>query len=54
MVKVDLTASPYHLNDNQIAWVEETLGTLTDEEKIGQLFFNLFSLEGGKNFLTQT
>ncbi|MFK4181276.1 glycoside hydrolase family 3 protein [Staphylococcus cohnii] len=50
MVKVDLTASPYHLNDNQIAWVEETLGTLTDEEKIGQLFFNLFSLEGGKKF----
>ena len=50
MVKVDLTASPYHLNDNQITWVEETLGKLTDEEKIGQLFFNLFSLEGGKKF----
>lgn len=50
MVKVDLTASPYHLNNNQIAWVEETLGKLTDEEKIGQLFFNLFSLEGGKKF----
>ena len=50
MVKVDLTASPYHLNNNQITWVEETLGKLSDEEKIGQLFFNLFSLEGGKKF----
>ena len=38
MVKVDLTASPYHLNDNQIAWVEETLGTLTDEEKLVNYF----------------
>ena len=42
MVKVDLTASPYHLNDNQIAWVEETLGTLTDEEKLVNYFLTYF------------
>lgn len=40
--RVDLTAAPYHLNDQQIAWVEETLASMTDEERIGQLFVNLF------------
>lgn len=53
MVKVNLKASPYNLDDTQIAWVEETLKDLSSEEKIGQLFFNLFSLEGGKNSTTQ-
>ncbi|TDL38323.1 glycoside hydrolase family 3 protein [Macrococcoides bohemicum] len=46
MTFVDLKAKPYHLNDNQIQWVEQTLADLTDEEKIGQLFFNLFLLNG--------
>ncbi|MCU7558267.1 glycoside hydrolase family 3 protein [Macrococcus capreoli] len=46
MALVDLKAKPYHLNDNQIQWVEQTLADLTDEEKIGQLFFNLFMLNG--------
>lgn len=50
MAKVNLKATPYNLDDEQISWVERTLGSLTDEEKIGQLFFNLFSLEGGKKF----
>ncbi|MFQ3844296.1 glycoside hydrolase family 3 N-terminal domain-containing protein [Staphylococcus pseudoxylosus] len=50
MVKVNLKTSPYNLDDTQIAWVEETLKDLSSEEKIGQLFFNLFSLEGGKKF----
>ena len=45
MVNVDLKAKPYYLDDQQIEWVENTLSQLTDEEKIGQLFFNLFSLE---------
>src|SRR5699024_1656089 len=48
MVKVDLTAAPYYLNTDQITWAEETLNNLTDEEKIGQLFFYLFRLEGRK------
>ncbi|WP_414047429.1 glycoside hydrolase family 3 protein [Macrococcus equi] len=46
MALVDLKAKPYQLNQEQIDWVEHTLGTLTDEEKIGQLFFNLFMLNG--------
>ena len=50
MARVDLKAKPYFLNDEQIQWVEETLSHLTDEEKIGQLFFNLFSLEEDGDF----
>lgn len=50
MVNVDLKAKPYYLDDQQIEWVENTLSQLTDEEKIGQLFFNLFSLEEDGDF----
>jgi len=39
---VNLSAKPYHLSADQIAWVEETLSGMTDEEKVGQLFTNLF------------
>ncbi|MGO4956251.1 glycoside hydrolase family 3 protein [Luteococcus sp. Sow4_B9] len=39
---VDLTASPYNLDESQVAWVEETIASMTDEEKVGQLFTNLF------------
>lgn len=39
---VDLTKMPYNLDDEQIAWVEETIAGMTDEEKVGQLFVNLF------------
>lgn len=39
---VDLKAKPYNLNDEQIKWVEETLNDLSVDEKIGQLFVNLF------------
>lgn len=39
---VDLRATPYHLSDSQVAWVEQTLASMTDEEKVGQLFINLF------------
>ncbi|MCU0263810.1 MAG: hypothetical protein MUF09_09090 [Candidatus Nanopelagicales bacterium] len=39
---VDLTAEPYTLDDEQIAWVEDTIAGMTDEEKVGQLFINLF------------
>ncbi len=41
-VLVDLTAAPYHLDDSQIAWVEETLASMTLDEQVGQLFTNLF------------
>ncbi|WP_232549619.1 glycoside hydrolase family 3 protein [Propioniciclava soli] len=40
--RVDLTASPYHLDESQIAWVEDTLAAMTLDEQVGQLFTNLF------------
>lgn len=38
---VDLKAIPYNLTDEDIAWVEETIRSMTDEEKVGQLFWQL-------------
>lgn len=35
---VDLKANPFFLDDSQIQWVEETLASMTDEEKVGQMF----------------
>ncbi len=40
MPKVDLKAKPYHLSDEDIAWVENTIVGMTTEEKTGQLFVN--------------
>ena len=40
---VDLRAKPYYLNDEDIAWVESTIASMTDEEKVGQLFWQLTS-----------
>ena len=38
---VDLRAKPYNLGDEDIRWVETTIAGMTDEEKVGQLFFQL-------------
>ena len=38
---VDLKKKPYCLSDEDIAWVESTIASMTDEEKVGQLFFQL-------------
>ncbi|MEE1235033.1 MAG: glycoside hydrolase family 3 N-terminal domain-containing protein, partial [Bacteroidaceae bacterium] len=38
---VDLRAKPYYLNDEDIAWVENTIASMTPEEKVGQLFWQL-------------
>lgn len=38
---VDLKAKPYCLSEQDIAWVEETIASMTDEEKVGQLFWQL-------------
>lgn len=38
---VDLKANPFYLDDEAIAWVEETIREMTLEEKVGQLFVNL-------------
>ncbi len=40
---VDLRAKPYFLQDEDIAWVERTIASMGDEEKVGQLFFQLTS-----------
>ena len=38
---VDLKAKPYLLSEEDIKWVESTIASMTDEEKVGQLFFQL-------------
>ena len=38
---VNLKAKPYCLNDEDIQWVQSTIAGMTDEEKVGQLFFQL-------------
>lgn len=35
---INLTAKPFYLSDEDIRWVQETLDSMTLEEKIGQLF----------------
>ena len=35
---MDLRAKPFYLSDAQIGWVEETLASMSTEEKLGQLF----------------
>ena len=43
---VDLKAAPFHLNDEQIKWVEQTIADMTLEEKLGQLFVLLKAVPG--------
>ena len=38
---VDLIAKPYCLSDADITWVNDTIAAMSDEEKVGQLFFQL-------------
>lgn len=38
---IDLKARPYYLSDEDINWVKTTIEDMTDEEKVGQLFFQL-------------
>ena len=38
---VDLRAKPYHLGDGDIRWVESTIASMSAEEKVGQLFWQL-------------
>ncbi|MDO5337376.1 MAG: glycoside hydrolase family 3 N-terminal domain-containing protein [Eubacteriales bacterium] len=35
---IDLKANPFYLDDEKIAWVQDTLASMTEEEKIGQMF----------------
>lgn len=38
---VDLTAQPFHLDADAIAWVKQTIAEMSLDEKIGQLFVNM-------------
>lgn len=40
---VDLKAKPYYLSDEDCKWVRDTIEGMSDEEKTGQLFFQLTS-----------
>jgi beta-N-acetylhexosaminidase len=51
MSKVDLKAKPYNLTDSDIQWVQETINSMSTEEKIGQLFVNMGS-ERTEEYLT--
>lgn len=35
---IDYKSNPFYLSDEDIIWIEETYGSMTTEEKIGQLF----------------
>lgn len=48
---VDLKAQPFNLDDEGVAWVEQTIAAMTDEEKIGQLFVNM-GAERTEEYLT--
>jgi beta-N-acetylhexosaminidase len=37
----DLTATPYGLDTEAIAWVQSTIDSMAEDEKVGQLFINL-------------
>lgn len=49
---VDLRAKPYCLDESDIAWVESTIAQMSDEEKVGQLFFQLTSSQD-ENYLKE-
>lgn len=38
---VNLREKPYYLSDEDMKWVEDTIASMTVEEKIGQLFVNM-------------
>ena len=39
---VDLKAKPYNLSEEDIKWVEETIASLSDEEKVKKSDFIVF------------
>ena len=43
---VDLRAKPFYLNEEEISWVEDTLASMTLEEKLSQLFVLLKAVPG--------
>ena len=49
---VNLRAKPYLLDDEAVKWVEETIDSMTVDEKIGQLFVNM-GASRTEEYLTQ-
>ncbi|MBQ9198533.1 MAG: glycoside hydrolase family 3 protein, partial [Clostridia bacterium] len=47
---MNLKAKPFCLNDDQIKWVYDTLASLSEEEKVGQLFCPI-SMSSDENYL---
>ncbi|MGL5329017.1 MAG: glycoside hydrolase family 3 protein [Peptostreptococcaceae bacterium] len=48
---VDLRVKPYNLDEEGVKWVQDTIASMTTEEKIGQLFINMGSSRD-KEYLT--
>ena len=42
-MNIDLRANPFFLTEEDCDWVHETIDAMSDEEKVGQLFFQLTS-----------
>ncbi len=42
-MNIDLRANPFFLTEEDCDWVHETIAAMNDEEKVGQLFFQLTS-----------
>ena len=49
---VNLREKPYYLTDEDIAWVKNTIAGMSDEEKVGQLFFQLTASQD-ENYLRE-
>ena len=49
---IDLKAKPFFLNDRQIAWVEDTLERMSDDQKAEQLFCPMLQFTD-KGFIDQ-
>ena len=43
---VDLKAKPFYLDDEQLRWVEDTIASMTLDEKLSQLFVLLKGVPG--------
>lgn len=50
---MNLRAKPFYLDDQGVAWVENTLAAMTQEEKIGQLFCTIYK-EGSQQEIEET
>lgn len=48
---VDLTATPFNLDEDAVRWVRETIAQMSVDEKIGQLFVNM-GAERTEEYLT--